>query len=78
MIETPPFTAADGREHLTSMGTFKSSDPVAFQDMLSRVPLQRTGRPAEVATAVLFLASQLAGFINGANLAIDGGMSVTL
>lgn len=78
MIETPPFTGVDGEEHLTSMGKFKNADPVAFQDMLSRVPLGRTGRPTEVATAVLFLASQLAAFVNGANLAIDGGLSVTL
>ena len=33
----------------------------------------RLGRVEEVAAAVAFLASPLAGFINGANLRVDGG-----
>jgi NAD(P)-dependent dehydrogenase (short-subunit alcohol dehydrogenase family) len=35
--------------------------------------LQRTGDPAEVAAAVLFLCSDDAGFITGTDLAVDGG-----
>jgi 3alpha(or 20beta)-hydroxysteroid dehydrogenase len=38
-----------------------------------RVPLQRIGEPAEVATASLFLCSDEASYITGAELAVDGG-----
>lgn len=36
-------------------------------------PLQRAGAPEEVAAAVMFLVSEAAGFITGANLAVSGG-----
>ena len=39
----------------------------------SNVPLRRFGHPEEIADAVLFLASERAGFITGAALNVDGG-----
>jgi NAD(P)-dependent dehydrogenase (short-subunit alcohol dehydrogenase family) len=41
--------------------------------LLAQHPIGRFGRPAEVAAAILFLASDEASFITGANLAVDGG-----
>jgi NAD(P)-dependent dehydrogenase (short-subunit alcohol dehydrogenase family) len=42
----------------------------------SRVPLGRWGRPEDVANAVLFLASEEACHVSGANIPVDGGAAV--
>jgi len=46
------------------------------KQMKRDIPLQRFGQPNEVADAVVFLASPLAGFINGQKLVADGGWQV--
>ncbi|MEL6635493.1 MAG: glucose 1-dehydrogenase [Bacteroidota bacterium] len=43
--------------------------------MQERIPLKRFGQPEEIAKAVLFLASEDASFIVGAELAVDGGFT---
>ena len=42
--------------------------------LLQQVPLGRLGTPEEIAHAVAFLASPLAGYITGAELHVNGGM----
>lgn len=44
--------------------------------VLSRTPLGRMGTPVEVAAAAVFLCSEAASFITGANLCVDGGNSI--
>jgi gluconate 5-dehydrogenase len=44
----------------------------------SRTPLGRWGEPDELAGAAVFLASPASGFVNGAILAVDGGMLASL
>jgi 3alpha(or 20beta)-hydroxysteroid dehydrogenase len=44
-----------------------------LRSLLERTPMRRVGQAGEVATAVLFLASDEASFVTGAELAVDGG-----
>ncbi len=50
------------------------------EDIKARVagltPLRRLATPEDVADAVLFFASPLAGFVTGANIAPDGGLAI--
>ena len=52
------------------------------QDILrffaEQYPLRRTGRPIDIANAVVFLCSEEAAFITGHALVVDGGLSIQL
>ncbi len=45
-------------------------------EVRKQIPLGRLGEPQDVADAVLFLASEAAGFITGHVLTVDGGLTV--
>lgn len=52
-------------------------NPATMTEVLVKsTPMRRMGRPEEIARAVLFLASPASSFATGAELAIDGGMSI--
>ena len=55
-----------------------SAEPDMIAFMRQRVPLQRWGRPEEIAGAALFLASDAGSFVNGHVLTVDGGMSIQM
>lgn len=46
--------------------------------MANQVPMKRVGEPEEVASAIAFLASPAAAYINGVNLPVDGGRTASL
>jgi 3-oxoacyl-[acyl-carrier protein] reductase len=43
-----------------------------------RIPLGRAGQPDEIAAAALFFCSRECGYVTGADLFVDGGLTVTL
>ena len=43
--------------------------------LIAQIPATRRGRPSEIASAVVFLASDETAFTVGSELIIDGGMS---
>jgi 3-oxoacyl-[acyl-carrier protein] reductase len=54
--------------------TVRTVPPDELEATLARIPARRLGTPEEVAAVYLFLASDLASFINGAVVGVDGGL----
>lgn len=54
----------------------RSVNRVWSDDLQGQIPAWRLGTPTEIAQAVVFLASDEAGFTVGSELLIDGGMSL--
>jgi NAD(P)-dependent dehydrogenase (short-subunit alcohol dehydrogenase family) len=51
-------------------------DPAWRERKLALIPAGRTGQPADVAGAILFLCSDLASYVTGTTLTVDGGLSL--
>jgi NAD(P)-dependent dehydrogenase (short-subunit alcohol dehydrogenase family) len=51
--------------------------PGYLDEQLRRVTLRRAGEPAEVTSALLFLASDASSYITGQTLVVDGGLSLS-
>lgn len=48
---------------------------LVIEEVTKRIPMRRIGSPADIAAAVLFLASDAAAYITGQTIVVDGGMT---
>jgi acetoacetyl-CoA reductase len=48
--------------------------PDILESVIDSVPMKRLGRPEEIGALCAYLASDLAGYMTGATLNINGGM----
>ena len=65
-IDTPIFD---------KLGVPPESVPEVKESFASQIPMNRMGRPDDIANAALFLASDDSSFIMGIDLTVDGGMA---
>jgi NAD(P)-dependent dehydrogenase (short-subunit alcohol dehydrogenase family) len=68
-------TVAPGMVRTAATAPFLDDPNGPKEELERRIPVGRIGRPEDIARAAVFLCSDEASYINGANLVIDGGDS---
>jgi L-rhamnose 1-dehydrogenase len=63
---------------VTDLNRDDLSQPGKREYFEKRIPIGRLGQPDDVADCVVFLASDMARYVTGASLLVDGGMFVNL
>ncbi|MCL4396058.1 MAG: SDR family oxidoreductase, partial [Chloroflexi bacterium] len=53
-----------------------TNNPKLVETMVKGIPWRRLGQPEDIAGAVVFLASDDAGFITGQTLSVNGGLTM--
>lgn len=57
-------------------GIFNNQNKTFVKNYEYKVPLKRMGEPEEIASVVLFLASEASSYITGASIVVDGGWTI--
>lgn len=52
------------------------ADPTVKESIVKKIPMGRVGAPDEIAAAVVFLASDVASYITGSMIVVDGGRTI--
>jgi NAD(P)-dependent dehydrogenase (short-subunit alcohol dehydrogenase family) len=68
---------APGAIRTPMLHTIMNENPGQEQAAVAAIPMQRMGRPEEVANAILWLCSDEAAYITGQVLGVDGGLAAT-
>jgi NAD(P)-dependent dehydrogenase (short-subunit alcohol dehydrogenase family) len=61
---------------MVETGMLEGLAPEKFDEIVSGIPLQRPGKPLDVAGACLFLASDLSAYVTGATIDVNGGSHI--
>ncbi len=60
----------------TPINTAAWETPEAYASLMKLVPYERIGEPEDIGNAAVFLASDMADYITGTSLYVDGGMTL--
>ena len=60
----------------TPINTEAWMTPEAYADLMKLVPYNRIGEPEDIASVTVVLASDMADYITGTNVYVDGGMTL--
>jgi NAD(P)-dependent dehydrogenase (short-subunit alcohol dehydrogenase family) len=69
LVDTPAF-----RKLALERAKAASVKEDVFERTVSRIPLQRAGKPEEIASAAAFICSDRLRHVNGVSLLVDGGL----
>jgi 3-oxoacyl-[acyl-carrier protein] reductase len=72
----PGYTATERLKELSGRAALVSgkSEKDIEQTWIDQIPLQRLGKPEELADVIVWLASERASFVTGQTILVDGGM----
>jgi glucose 1-dehydrogenase len=60
----------------TPINTDAWATPEAYSSLMTLIPYKRIGEPEDIGRVAAFLASDLADYVNGASIFVDGGMTL--
>jgi glucose 1-dehydrogenase len=60
----------------TPINTGAWDTPEAYNELMKLIPYKRIGEPEDIGKVAVFLASDLADYINGTSIFVDGGMTL--